>query len=119
MAEVDAVVGLDGVLHLVPTQKKPRLAFSKAHGLRNEYFIHMLEAVKTEHSGWVRLQKAQYLQHAPSGAIVVVAGQLGFYEYRGSACEHAGLTSDAMPFSLRQFERLMDEEDSRVKRLLA
>jgi hypothetical protein len=115
MEGLDAVVGLDGVLHLVPAQQHPRIAFSKAHGLRNEYFKHMLDAVKTEHLGWVRLEMARYLQHAPSGALVVVAGQLGFYENRGAACERAGLASDAMAFSLRQFDRLMDPEDTCVE----
>ena len=115
MATLLELVSPDGVLHLVPDETKAKAAFCKAHGLRPAYVnLHVAgdASYKRETSGWAKLDLVKWLRHAPTGAIAAVVGKpKRFFDTRGSACERAGIQlADAMPFELRQFERLLAGE---------
>ena len=113
------LVSPEGVLHLVPSDKKAKKEFCDAHGLRVAYLNYHIAGNPqyTEHGGWQRLDMVKCLQNA-SGAIVIVVGKpKQFFDKREVMCERAGLERSAMDFSLRQFERLLDPEDSSVEEL--
>ena len=116
------LVSPQGVLHLVPNEKHALIAFCKAHGLRKEYLMKHINSdvkYKTHHLGWSLLERVKWMQQPPSAAIVPVIGSAEtFFDKRAFACERAGLAMDAMPFAiheLRQFNRLLDPEDSLVE----
>jgi hypothetical protein len=121
MATVHQAVSPEGILHLVPDEQRPKKAFCDAHGLRVAYFNKYVVAKGTESGGWQLLAKVKYLQHVASRAIVVVVGKpKQFFDGRAAALAHAGLAEEAMPFEeheLRQFERLLDLEDSSVEEM--
>jgi hypothetical protein len=107
------IVSPEGVLHFLPDAKKPKIAFAKAHGIKDKkYLEYCLLRQQDETYGWQLLNKVKWLLHLESGAIVVLVGKLKhFFDTRAAACERAGLDSSAMPFEdhdsdRRQFERL-------------
>ena len=110
------LVSPDGVLHLVPAEKKAMSAFAHAHGLDNEYLKHHITGKRKPdgHKLWQLLDKVRWLQHGPTGAVLVVTGKpKPFFDARAEKCQRAGLAASAMPWTdcakdLRQFERLMD-----------
>lgn len=119
MAAVVKLVSPEGVLHIMPIERKPKKAFCEAHGLRVDYLnLHLAGDERyNEHGGWQKLDKVKWLQNR-SGAIVIVVGKpKKFFDKREVACERAGLERGAMDFSLRQFERLLDADDSSVEEL--
>ena len=121
MASSHALVSPEGVLHMAPSEARPKKAFCDAHGLRPAYLnLHIAgdKRYKETHGGWCVLDRVKWLQQLSSGKIVVAVGlPKQFYDVREDLCERAGLERSAMPFTLRQFERLLDPDDSSVEEL--
>ena len=79
------------MLHLVPSEKKPKSDFCTKHGLRVAYLnLHFAgdERYKVTHGGWTLLDRVKWLQQSSSGVIVVVVGKpKQFYDIREDHCE--------------------------------
>ena len=62
------LVSPDGVLHLLPDEKRAKIDFVKAHGLKDKkYLQYHLDGKQDETYGWQLLEKVRWLQHRPSG----------------------------------------------------
>jgi ferredoxin len=115
------LVSPEGVLHLVPSEDTAKKKFCDKHGLRVAYLNYHIngnEQYRVTHGGWTLLDRVSWLQQSSSGVIVVVVGKpKQFYNIREGHCERAGLARDAMPFSLRQLQRLLNPDDDSVEEL--
>ena len=116
MTSPHKLVSPQGVLHLVPGDKKFKAAFCRAHDLRVDYMNSHIKGDPKyrSHGGWQLLDMVQVLQHSDGAHVAVVGKAKEFFDARGDACERAGLDRSAMPFSLRQLQRLLDADDSSV-----
>ena len=112
------LVSPEGVLHLLPDDKRAKRMFCKAHQgkLRVAYLNNHLagdEKYKKSHAGWQLLHMVKWLRNESSGAQVMVIGcGQSFFKApaRAAACERAGLCSSAMSFDekeVRTFNRLL------------
>ena len=70
------IVSPDGVLHVLPNVKRTKIAFCKAHGLRDKKYLEShLAGKQLETYGWQLLDKVKCLKHVASGRVVLVVGK--------------------------------------------
>ena len=93
-------------LYIAPPGKKELSAFSKAHGLRNEYFKDLLTGVgRLEHKGWQLVDNVRWLCNVNTGEYVIVVGGPNLF-----LNTVAKARNDMPAFNRRNFEQLLAGE---------